>query len=82
VDQDRLALAKGNKAVELAFRGDELNNGQIYPLDGEQRGTPKEKDWYYYIGIGVELNFEKLSGLISGKRKSKDYYNSRCPTIY
>ena len=82
VDGNRLALAKGNKAVEYAFRGDELNNGQIYPPDGEQRGTPKEMDWYYYIGIGVELKFASLSGLFTGNKRNKDYYNSRCPTVY
>ncbi|HZI01031.1 MAG TPA: DUF6089 family protein [Flavisolibacter sp.] len=82
VDQDRLGQAKGPKSVEYAFRGDELNNGQIYPPDGEQRGTPKEMDWYYYMGIGIEFNFDTFSGLFTGKKRNKDYYNSRCPTKF
>lgn len=54
-DQLDLFLGRGSKAVELAFRGDEISgpnpvflNG--YP-DGAKRGNPGAKDWYYYSGL-------------------------------
>ena len=58
-DQTALAQARGPKAVEMAYRGGELKNGNpTYPEQGGVRGGPKYKDWYYftgftlYIGIG------------------------------
>jgi len=58
-DQATLAQARGQKAVEMAYRGNELKNGNpTYPDNGSVRGGPKYKDWYYftgftlYIGIG------------------------------
>lgn len=58
-DQATLAAARGQKAVEMAYRGNELKNGNPnYPDQGAIRGGSKYKDWYYftgftlYIGIG------------------------------
>jgi hypothetical protein len=58
-DQATLAQARGQKAVEMAYRGNELKNGNPnYPDQGGIRGGSKYKDWYYftgftlYIGIG------------------------------
>ncbi len=58
-DQTALAQARGPKAVEMAYRGGELKNGNAtYPAEGGVRGGAKYKDWYYftgftlYIGIG------------------------------
>jgi len=58
-DQATLAQARGQKAVEMAYRGNELKNGNPnYPDQGSIRGGSKYKDWYYftgftlYIGIG------------------------------
>lgn len=58
-DQATLAQARGQKAVEMAYRGNELKNGNpTYPDNGSIRGGSKYKDWYYftgftlYIGIG------------------------------
>jgi len=82
VAQDRLLAARGHQAVELAFRGDELHNSQAYPQDGEQRGTPKEMDWYYYMGLGIEISFDAFSNIFSGtKNRSRNVYNSRCPVV-
>jgi len=50
VDENVLLAKMGPKAVELAYRGDELKDGASYPPGGTQRGTP-QKDWYYIAGI-------------------------------
>ena len=51
VDQTLLMALRGPKAVELAFRGGEIKSGATYPADGTQRGSPKNKDWYYFTGL-------------------------------
>lgn len=54
IDPVILLAAKGSKAVEMAYRGGELKNGNpIYPATGLQRGNPKTKDWFYFSGITV-----------------------------
>lgn len=42
----------GTLPADLAYRGDELKNGNpAYPAAGTVRGNPKTKDWYYFSGI-------------------------------
>ncbi len=50
-DRDLLLANRGQLAVDLAFRGDELKTGLTYPAGGSQRGGSKFKDWYYFTGI-------------------------------
>lgn len=52
VDRDDLLAARGPLAVELAYRGDEVEGGSpFYPGEGEKRGNPKSKDYYYFAGV-------------------------------
>ena len=62
---DSLLLAnRGATAVELAYRGNELKNGeQTYPAAGSKRGSPKSKDMYYFMGL--TLSFRLGSGSYS-----------------
>ena len=81
VDQGALLQAKGAKAVEMAFRGDELPGGSVYPSHGEQRGTPSEMDWYYFFGINIEMKFSALTKLFGklNNENSAAIHNLRCP---
>jgi hypothetical protein len=70
-----LLKSRGAKAVELAFRGDEVSN-RPYPLPGDTRGNPKSNDGYYYIGFTYTFRFwfdkyKQTSGIPGGKRDSK-----------
>ncbi|MBX2921042.1 MAG: hypothetical protein KF746_02530 [Chitinophagaceae bacterium] len=56
IDRAALQAAKGNKAVELAYRGGEVNHANTYPAAGTPRGNPKTKDWYYFSGITVSYS--------------------------
>ncbi len=56
VDRALLLANRGQQAVDLAFRGSELKNGQTYPVDGTTRGNPKTNDWYYFTGLTVSFN--------------------------
>ena len=51
VDETILALNRGQKVADIAYRGDELPNGAPYPSGGTPRGNPKNNDWYYFTGL-------------------------------
>jgi hypothetical protein len=81
-DAGALQAARGAKAVELAFRGDELPNGALYPNEGEQRGTPTKKDWYYFAGVSVEMRLKALASLLSGNGLlGRNGNQMRCPRV-
>lgn len=70
VDGNQLLSNRGAKAVELAYRGDEVKDGVLtYPNAGQQRGSPKVKDWYYFTGI--TMSFRLGTGNQSGGRNSQ-----------
>lgn len=56
-DQELLTAARGSKAAELAWRTNELPNHttDIYPVAGAQRGSSKNKDWYYFTSIRINI---------------------------
>jgi len=65
VDQNILFAAQGPKAVELAFRGDELkDNPQAYPAGGTQRGNKNANDFYYFglFRIDFRMNWFDRDG--------------------
>lgn len=67
VDENLLRAAKGSQAVQLAFRGDEVNPAATYPAAGSQRGNPKTKDWYYFSGLRISKLLNSNGG--GGKNK-------------
>jgi len=72
VDESALLANRGAKAVELAYRGDEIKNGVLqYPAAGSKRGDPKYKDSYYFTGLTLSF---RLGGGGLGK-----YTEYRCP---
>lgn len=80
-DKDVLLRERGAKAVELSYRGDEVPGGsQVFPQHGEQRGTPSEMDWYYFLGATVEMKFSALGTLFSRSNSgTHGSYYQRCP---
>ena len=73
-DQASLLAARGPKAVELAYRGNETQAGS-YPAAGVNRGNPNNKDGYYYFAITytVRYFFDKYKQIagIPSMRKDK-----------
>jgi Domain of unknown function (DUF6089) len=77
VDKNVLLQAKGSKAVEMAYRGGQSPVGSpLYPAHGEQRGTPSEMDWYYFLGLTTEIKLNALSSLFGN---NKSVASQRCP---
>jgi len=68
-DENELLQARGARAVELAYRGDEVPGGDPqYPTKGQQRGGAKEKDWYYFSGLHLTINLGEGFGFGGGKK--------------
>lgn len=72
VDQTTLLNARGQQAVDFAFRGDELKNPLPYPADGTKRGSSQYKDWYYFSGLTVNLRIPGggEGGVFTGRHNS------------
>lgn len=71
VDQNLLIANRGPKAAELAFRGNELKNGSLYPPAGTARGGAQNKDWYYFTGL--TLSFRLGNGTVGRSGKHSQY---------
>lgn len=74
VDEASLLKERGAKAVDLAYRGDEVGAGP-YPA-GEIRGNPDVKDSYFYIAFTYTFRFwfdkyKYTSGIPGGKREKR-----------
>ncbi len=80
VDKDVLLQAKGSKAVEMAYRGGQSPVGQPeYPQHGEQRGTPSEMDWYYFLGLTMEFKLNAVGKMLGNDSNKKAVASQRCP---
>jgi len=78
-DRNELLTAKGQLAVDMAYRGDELPGGNAqYPQKGAQRGSPKSSDYYYFAGLHFSFRLGNGGGgfpIFNGRGK----YG--CPTV-
>jgi hypothetical protein len=75
VDQNTLLAARGQTAVNFAFRGDELkNNPSVYPPGGTVRGNNKVNDFYYFglFRVDFRLNWFDNGDRGGGSRKGLD----------
>lgn len=75
VDEAALLAARGQRAVDLAYRGDEVDAGS-YPVAGFERGNPKYKDGYYYIALTYTVRYffdkyKQIAGLPAYNRNKK-----------
>lgn len=74
VDQTTLLDARGQTAVNMAWRGNETGPSP-YPAAGTPRGNPDQKDGYYYIALTYSIRyfFDKYKQIVglpsSGKEK-------------
>jgi opacity protein-like surface antigen len=78
-DEAALLAARGQKAVDLAWRGDEKGGGP-YPGPGNIRGNSKFNDAYYYVAITYTVRlvfdqYKEIAGLPAGKKGKR----SGCP---
>ena len=71
-DQNDLLAARGQLAVDMSYRGDEIGGDPNYPAKGAQRGSPKHKDYYYFTGLHLTYRLGGSGdGLFGGGNKSR-----------
>jgi opacity protein-like surface antigen len=75
VDQQSLLSARGQTAVDFAWRGDEVGSGP-YPAAGAPRGNRDQKDGYYYVAVTYTIRYffdkyKQIVGLPSGKKEKR-----------
>lgn len=75
VDESALLAAKGQKAVDLAYRGYEVGAGP-YPGANSTRGNPNSKDGYFYVALTFSFRFyfdkyKQIAGLPAYRRDKK-----------
>lgn len=77
-DPADLLAAKGQRAVDLSYRGDELPGGDpTFPLKGAQRGGDEYNDFYYFTGLHLTYRLGSGgTGLFGGGKKNRN----GCPT--
>jgi hypothetical protein len=82
-DPNELMAAKGQQAVELSYREDELPNGDLnYPVKGETRGNPKYKDYYYFTGLHLIFKFAGSDSERSFQGRMGRDKRFGCPTVF
>lgn len=66
-----LLRARGQTAVDYAYRGDEVPGGNpAYPQKGAQRGGSLQKDYYYITGLTMSFRLGGIKAFTGGyKRK-------------
>ena len=80
IDPNDLAAARGQLAVDMSYRGDELANGDPnYPLKGFQRGGDNIKDFYYFTGLHVSYRLGDAGGVFRGGANSYRKSRMGCP---
>src|SRR6266496_585083 len=85
-DPSDLLAAKGQLAVDMSYRGDELAGGnQNYPAKGAQRGGATHKDWYYFMGLHLTYRLgggdNSGGGGYSGRRFKGSKRSYGCPNV-
>ena len=75
VDEASLLSARGQTAVDLAWRGDE-KGGAPYPAAGIDRGNSNHKDGYYYVALTFTVRYffdkyKEIVGLPAARREKK-----------
>jgi hypothetical protein len=67
-DPNDLLAAKGQVAVDMSYRGDEVPTGDPnYPAKGAQRGGEKNKDYYYFTGLHLTYRLGGGGGMFGGR---------------
>ena len=81
-DRQALEQGRGPLAVEMAYRGDELKNGNPnYPAAGSQRGNGGKNDWYYFHGITLtmKINARRNYETMHAKEQKRIRGSVSCP---
>lgn len=68
-DATDLFNAKGQLALDMSYRSDEAGGSLVYPTKGTTRGSPKNKDYYYFAGLHLTYRLGGGTSLRGSKGK-------------
>jgi hypothetical protein len=80
-DPNDLLTGRGQLAVDMSYRGDDVGN-PAYPAKGAQRGGSKKDDTYYFTGLHLTYRLgsgTSGSGLFGGGGGKKNKNGTGCP---
>lgn len=73
VNMDTLLAYRGQQAVEMSYRGNTLREwDNVYPNYTHQRGDFNKNDWYWTVGLNVNVYFDAFGNV-------KEYIQAKCP---
>ncbi len=76
VNMDTLAMYKGEKAVELSYKGNQnVDWDGNYPDLKFQRGDFRKNDWYWTAGLSATIYFRSFGN-------AKEWIQTKCPQIF
>lgn len=76
VSMDTLLAYKGQKSVDMAYRGNTNPKWDgNYPDFKFQRGDYKRNDWYWTVGLSATVYFDAFGNV-------KEYIQTKCPRIF
>ena len=78
-DQNELFKARGQLAVDLSYRANELDPSLAFPYAGQPRGNPAHNDNYYTSTFSFIYIFTKRSGYSTGSNHNKRSQRLDCP---
>lgn len=76
-NEQALFAARGQQAVDLSFRADEINPRAVFK-EGKRRGNPGSNDTYYSAVIKLTYSFPRGSGAMHF-RTGKGWGSTKCP---
>lgn len=80
-DPSDLLEQRGQRAVDFAYRGDEVPGGNpAYPLKGDQRGGADQKDLYYFSGLTLSFRLGGGYGSTFAGKGSRNKLG--CPKVF
>lgn len=77
-DEAQLLAERGQQAVDISYRSDEIGGSPAYPQKGYERGSARNKDYYYFSGLHLIFLIPGSGGASSGKFRKGQL---GCPTI-
>ena len=80
VDPNLILANRGQKALELAYRGGEVKPGASYPTGLLKRGEAKRKDLYLFTGVTLSFRLENAETFQYRMKIRSNKRQAGCPS--
>lgn len=80
-DETALLHGRGQLAVDVSYRGDEINPNRPYPSEGTQRGSSSHNDNYYTSSLSIIYMFPRSESFGGIRGRHKKLKALDCPKL-